>query len=116
MRAVAWRLRLHAGVSDCTRLHRQPRQPDLRRHERDHEGTDREDAVMLERLDHWARTTPERTYLIQPLPDGAVVEYTWARVRDEARRMAAHLHSLGLPAGSSIAIYGKNRAPWVLEG
>jgi long-chain acyl-CoA synthetase len=69
---------------------------------------------MLERLDHWARTTPERTYLIQPLPDGAVVEYTWARVRDEARRMAAHLHSLGLPAGSSIAIYGKNCAHWIM--
>jgi long-chain acyl-CoA synthetase len=69
---------------------------------------------MLERLEHWARTTPDRTYLTQPLPDGTVVEYRWARVWDEARRMAAHVHSLGLPAGSSIAIYGKNCAHWMM--
>jgi long-subunit acyl-CoA synthetase (AMP-forming) len=69
---------------------------------------------MLERLEHWARTTPDRTYLTQPLPDGTVVEYSWARVWDEVRRMAANLHSLGLPAGSSIAIYGKNCAHWIM--
>jgi long-chain acyl-CoA synthetase len=69
---------------------------------------------MLERLEHWARTTPDRTYLTQPLPDSSVVEYSWARVWDEARRMAAHLHSLGLPVGSSIAIYGKNCAHWIM--
>lgn len=69
---------------------------------------------MLERLEHWARTAPDRTYLTQPLPDGLVVEYSWARVWDESRRMAAHLHSLGLPAGSSIAIYGKNCAHWIM--
>ncbi len=69
---------------------------------------------MLERLEHWARTTPDRTYLTQPLPDGSVVEYSWTRVWDESRRMAAHLHSLGLPAGSSIAIYGKNCAHWIM--
>jgi long-chain acyl-CoA synthetase len=69
---------------------------------------------MLERLEHWAKTTPDRAYLIQPLPDGTVVEYSWARVWDEARRMATHLQSLGLPAGSSIAIYGKNCAHWIM--
>ena len=69
---------------------------------------------MLERLEHWARTTPDRTYMTQPLPDGTVVEYSWSRVWDEARRMAAHLHSLGLPAASSIAIYGKNCAHWIM--
>lgn len=69
---------------------------------------------MLERLEHWARTTPDHTYLTQPQPDGSVVEYSWARVWDESRRMAAHLQSLGLPAGSSIAIYGKNCAHWIM--
>ncbi|MFC4315013.1 AMP-binding protein [Steroidobacter flavus] len=69
---------------------------------------------MLERLEHWARTAPDRTYLTQPLPNGSVVEYSWARVRDESRRMAAYLQSLELPAGSSIAIYGKNCAHWIM--
>jgi long-subunit acyl-CoA synthetase (AMP-forming) len=69
---------------------------------------------MLEHLEQRARTTPDRTYMTQPLPDGSVVEYSWARVWDESRRMAAHLLSLGLPAGSSIAIYGKNCAHWIM--
>lgn len=69
---------------------------------------------MLERLEHWARTTPDRAYLIQPLPNGSVVEYSWSRVWNEARRMAAHLHSLDLTAGSTIAIYGKNCAHWIM--
>ncbi len=56
---------------------------------------------MLERLEHWARTAPDRTYLTQPLPNGSVVEYSWARVWDESRRMAAHLHSLGLPPAAA---------------
>ncbi|HEY0686719.1 MAG TPA: AMP-binding protein [Steroidobacter sp.] len=69
---------------------------------------------MLDRLQHWAQATPDRTYLTQPQPDGKIIEYSWARVWDEARRMAAHLQSLSLPAGSNIAIYGKNSAHWIM--
>lgn len=69
---------------------------------------------MLGRLQHWARTAPERTYLTQPLPDGGVVEFSWAQVWNEAARMAGHLQSLALPAGSNIAIYGRNSAHWIM--
>jgi long-chain acyl-CoA synthetase len=72
------------------------------------------DALALQRLYHWERTAPERTVLTQPLGAGAVRDYTWAELLDEARRMAAHLQSLGLPPGSRIAILSKNCAHWLM--
>lgn len=62
----------------------------------------------------WEREKPDTVYLTQPYPDGSVVDYTWGQVGDQARRMAAHLQSLQLPPGSSIAILGKNSAHWVI--
>jgi len=56
----------------------------------------------------------DKPYLIQPLPDGTVVEYTWGEVGEQARRMAAYFLSLGLPKGSRIAILGKNSAHWII--
>ena len=41
-------------------------------------------------------------------------DFTWAQVMDEARSMAAHLQSLGLPAGSRVAILSKNSAHWLI--
>ena len=68
----------------------------------------------LEALRHWAQTTPDRVYMVQPQPDGAVVEYTWAQVWEQSRRMAAHLESLQLPPASNVALYGKNSAHWIM--
>jgi len=68
----------------------------------------------LGRLRHWAHTKPHTTYLTQPLPDGGVIEYTWAQVWDQSLRMAAYLHSLELPPASNIALYGKNSAHWIM--
>jgi long-chain acyl-CoA synthetase len=62
----------------------------------------------------WERTTPERPYLTQPMGGGVVKEWTWRQALDEARRMAAYLRSLELPAGSHIALLGKNSAHWIL--
>ena len=59
--------------------------------------------------DHEA-AQPERVFLSQPVGGGALVHYTWARTLDEARRMAAHLKSLGLPPGARIALLSKNCA------
>jgi long-chain acyl-CoA synthetase len=56
------------------------------------------------------RLSPDKVYLTQPVGGGQVVEYTWAQCMDQARRMAAHLRSLGLGAGSHIAILSKNCA------
>ena len=53
---------------------------------------------------------PERVYLTQPTGAGATTDYTWGRVLDEARRMAAHLQSLGLQPGDRVAILSKNCA------
>ena len=52
----------------------------------------------------------DRVYLTQPTGGGAVVDYTWGRVVDEARRMAAHLQTLGLERGDRVAILSKNCA------
>ncbi len=52
----------------------------------------------------------DRVYLTQPTGGGAVTDYAWGRVVDEARRMAAHLQSLGFERGDRIAILSKNCA------
>lgn len=64
-------------------------------------------------LEH-AETTPDRVYLSQPVGDGRVVDYTWARVVDESRRMAAHLRSRGFAPGARIAMLSKNCAHFIL--
>ena len=63
---------------------------------------------------HWERESPFAVYLTQPQPDGTVADYRWCEVADEARRMAAYLLALDLPAGSSIAILGQNSAHWII--
>ncbi|MGH8484475.1 MAG: AMP-binding protein, partial [Pseudomonas sp.] len=63
---------------------------------------------------HWEHSTPDSIYLTQPLPDGSVQDYSWREVGDQARRMAAHLQSLDLPAKSSIGLYAKNAAHWII--
>ncbi|MBK6515965.1 MAG: AMP-binding protein [Polyangiaceae bacterium] len=52
----------------------------------------------------------DRVYLTQPLGGGAVKDYTWGDVVDQARRMAAHLQSMGLSKGDKVAILSKNCA------
>ncbi len=56
-----------------------------------------------------------RTWLTQPMGGGQLRELTWAQALDEARRMAAYLRGLALPPRSSIAIFAKNNAWWLLS-
>ena len=56
----------------------------------------------------------ERVYLTQPLGQARVADYRWAQVLDQSRRMAAHLHSRGLPHGARIAILSKNCAHFIM--
>ncbi len=70
--------------------------------------------IPLERFLHWEAAQAKTVYFTQPFPDGSVVEYTWAEVGDQARRMASYLLSLDLPAGSHIALLGKNSAHWIM--
>ena len=64
-------------------------------------------------LDHEA-SQPQRVYLTQPVGDGRVVDYTWAQVLDQSRRMAAHLQSRGFAPGARIAILSKNCAHFIM--
>jgi long-chain acyl-CoA synthetase len=65
---------------------------------------------ILEHVFGHAEATPNRVYLTQPLGGDRVEQYTWARVVDEARRMAAHLQSMGLSPGDRVAMLSKNCA------
>ncbi len=63
---------------------------------------------------HWEKTTPQKDYLIQPTAQGHVHKYNWREVGHQVRCMATYLQSLNYPAGSKIAIYGKNSAHWLI--
>jgi long-subunit acyl-CoA synthetase (AMP-forming) len=70
--------------------------------------------LLLDAAYEWERTQPDRTYMIQPMGDGTVVEYTWRDTMDQARRMAAYLRSLDLPENSHIALISKNCAHFII--
>jgi long-chain acyl-CoA synthetase len=72
------------------------------------------DALALQRLYHWESTTPDRTVFTQPLGGGQVATYNWRQVMDQARRMAAHMQSLGLKPGDKVALLSKNTAHWMM--
>lgn len=57
---------------------------------------------------------PDKTYLVQPLADGQVLEYSWREVGDQARRVASYLLSLDYPPHSHIALISKNCAHWIV--
>ena len=64
-------------------------------------------------LDHEEKLR-DRVYMTQPLGNEQVTDYTWGRVVDESRRMAAHLQTQGLPRGARIAILSKNCAHFIM--
>ncbi|WP_336368148.1 AMP-binding protein [Marinobacter sp. C2H3] len=70
--------------------------------------------LPLEMVYHWEKAKANALYMTQPIGDGKVVEYTWGRAVDEARRMAAYLKSLNLPEGSRIGLISKNCAHWIM--
>lgn len=68
----------------------------------------------LQRLYQWEKTRPNDIYMVQPMGNGKVEEYTWQRTAQEVRRMASYLKSLNLPADSKIGILSKNCAHWIM--
>ena len=68
----------------------------------------------VQRMCHWAQTTPDKIYLTQPLGQGAVQDISWAQAADQVRRLAAWMQAQNWPVGSRVAILGKNSAHWVL--
>ncbi len=74
-----------------------------------------DNALGLQRLYHWEGTAPHQVALTQPMGDGNVRDYTWGELLDQSRRIAAHLHGLGLQRGDRIAIFSKNTAHWLMS-
>ncbi|WP_375445223.1 AMP-binding protein [uncultured Fibrella sp.] len=72
-----------------------------------------QELVPTELFLKWEKAKAQQTYLRQPVGD-AFLDYTWAEVGQQARRMATYLNSLGLPAGSNIGLVSKNCAHWLI--
>lgn len=70
--------------------------------------------LPLARLYHWERKRTHHVHLTQPMGGGVVRDYTWGHVLAEVRRVAAFLRAQNWPAGSTIAILGKNSAHWLM--
>ncbi|MGB1951581.1 MAG: AMP-binding protein [Marinobacter sp.] len=71
--------------------------------------------LPLDMVYHWEKAKGDSLYMTQPIGNGKVVEYTWKRAVDEARRMASYLKSLKLPEKSRIGIISKNCAQWIMS-
>ena len=71
------------------------------------------DKLVLQAAFEREQRHPKRVFMTQPV-NGEVIDYTWGETLDQARRMAAHLRSLDLPANSNIAMISKNCAHFVI--
>ncbi|MDL0433140.1 AMP-binding protein [Marinobacter sp. TBZ242] len=71
--------------------------------------------LPLDMVYHWETANADSLYMTQPIGGGKVVEYTWKRAVDEARRMASYLKSLNLPEKSRVGIISKNCAQWIMS-
>ncbi|GLP95379.1 AMP-binding protein [Paraferrimonas sedimenticola] len=69
--------------------------------------------TQLEMLDHWVEQQGDRVFLRQPI-NGQYVDYTWAKVKQQAQQLAGSLRHLGLQRGDKIAILSKNCAEWFI--
>jgi len=67
-------------------------------------------SLLLDHVYEHEAAQPDRVFLVQPVGGGQIVEYTWGQMMDQARRMAAHLKSLGFAPGARIAMLSKNTA------
>jgi len=72
-----------------------------------------DDYNLVDYFQYWEKETPESEFLLEPVNRTYQI-FTWGKAGNEIRRMAAYLHSLGLPEKSHIAILGKNSAHWIM--
>jgi long-subunit acyl-CoA synthetase (AMP-forming) len=73
-----------------------------------------EPLLILDHVYQHESKTPNRLYLTQPIGGREVVDYTWAEVVDQSRRMAAHILAQGFGPGARVAILSKNCAHFIL--
>ena len=70
--------------------------------------------LPLARLYQWEQAAPTRICMTQPFDGGQLRDYTWREAAEETRRAAAWLRAQGWPAGTRIALLGKNSAGWIM--
>ncbi|MEN2283202.1 AMP-binding protein [Algoriphagus sp. SE2] len=67
----------------------------------------------LEAFAHWVNTTPNKTFLRQPI-NRVYKEYTFQDADQEIRKIAFALKEMGLSKGSHVALLSKNCAHWIM--
>lgn len=72
------------------------------------------DKTMLDYFQDNVKLVADQTFLTQPMGNNIVMEWTYAEVLTEAKKVAAYIQSLDLPERSQIAILSKNCAWWVV--
>ena len=72
------------------------------------------DDLALQCFYGWEAKRANDVFMTQPLGGGEVRDITWSEAGKEARSMATWLITQDWPAGSKIAILGKNSAHWIL--
>ena len=65
---------------------------------------------LLDYVQEHEKNRAQQVYLTQPTGGGATRDYTWGQVMGEARKLAAHLRSLGLSPGDKVGMLSKNCA------
>ena len=77
---------------------------------------DNKAAVMspLKALEQRCEKQGQSVAMVQPMGGGELQDYTWARINDEARKMAAYLQSQGVQKGDHVALVSKNCAEWII--
>lgn len=70
--------------------------------------------LPLSCLYRWERESPDTIYLTQPLGASQIENISWSQAADQVRRMASWIQAQDWPAGSRIALIGKNSAHWIL--
>ncbi len=72
------------------------------------------DRTPLGAFYHWEKTTPNKTYLTQPVM-GQVTDYSFAEVGRQARAMAGYIKSQGIEPGSQVGLMSNNCAHWIIS-
>lgn len=70
--------------------------------------------IILDYVFQHEAAQPDKIFLTQPTGGGQVVDYSWRRTMDQARRMATHLKTQGFEPGARIAILSKNCAHFLM--
>jgi long-chain acyl-CoA synthetase len=68
---------------------------------------------ILEKFYEYEKAQPDKLFLAEPF-EGSAQLHTWRQAGQAIRQMAAALLALSLPAGSRIAIIGKNSPHWIM--